>query len=115
MRRRYIILFCVVTALVIVHLSYVAAVKAARWGKTQYYTKVITSTPTDNGYESWQFEYSLPSYTADGVVREIEFTASKILRRDVYLRVYAKDDGLVTAWEEVAAKDVPPKALALLH
>jgi uncharacterized protein (TIGR01655 family) len=116
MKRKHIFLFCVIAAIVIAGLiSFVAASKAPRWGRTQYYTKVTTSTPADNGQGIWQYEYRLPSYTADGSVRQLDFTAPKILRRDAYLRVYARSDGSVTAWEEVKPADVPDKAREQLH
>lgn len=116
MKRKHVFFLCIITAFVVVGLiSFVALSKAPRWGRTQYYTKVTTSTPADNGQEKWQYEYRLPSYTAEGSTRQMEFTAPKILRRDAYLRIYARSDGSVTAWEEVKPGDVPNKALEQLH
>lgn len=117
MKRKHVISLCV-AAVVVVFLGFsvfMVTVKASRWGKTQYYTKVTTSTPADNGQGLWQYEYRLPSYTAEGSERQLEFTAPKILRRDAYLRVYARSDGSVTAWEEVGPNNVPHKAREQLH
>lgn len=108
-RRWYVLVLYVIAAAFVINVSIVIATNASRWGKTEHYVKV-TSMPTDSGDDLWQYEYRLPSYTAEGSGRVIEFSAPKVLRRDAYLRIYARDDGSTTAWEEVGIDEIPDKA-----
>jgi uncharacterized protein (TIGR01655 family) len=115
MKRKWIAVLCLSMTFVVAYLFGIVASKEPRRFKSVYYTKVITSTPTDNGSCTFQYEYRLPSYTAEGIRRELDFTAPKILRLNAYLRVYAASEGSVTAWEEVQPNEVPPKAAEQLR
>lgn len=108
--KRLATFFLCVFALLAILIAIVAMHDAPRLFKTQYYTKITTSFPADDGSHIWQYVYRLPSYTSDGVARQLDFRAYKVLRRNAFLRVYARNDGTVTAWEEVTPDQVPPSA-----
>ncbi len=89
--------------------------KLNRWGKSQYYTRIVAvgipeDVLTDDEELLRLYRYHQPGFGQNGSERMLMFTASKLLRTDALLRVYTKQDGTVTAWEEVIADDVPPPA-----
>lgn len=89
--------------------------QAKRWGGEQYYVKISSEAPTDNGQEYWKYTYQLGGYSSDGAKRLLRFDANRILRSSAYLRVYVRDDGAVITWEEVPPQDVPAVAQKYLN
>ena len=87
--------------------------KAKRFGKTQYYTRVVQPGLV-NGQAVWGYTYKQPAYDRDGNERRLEFLADKSLRLQAYLRIYVSGQDHVTAWEEVSADAVPVPAMEQL-
>ncbi|ATH93746.1 hypothetical protein ACH95_11155 [Bacillus glycinifermentans] len=52
------------------------------------------------------YEYTLEGYNAAGKEKEVTFLASGSLRKNAYLKVYAKGK-YVETWEEVQPGDMP--------
>lgn len=82
-----------------------------RWGKTQYYAMIAEDGVREpySGKQTIIFKHQSPAFSTDGNERILTFTADKLLRRHAYLRLYAKDDGTVTAWEEVTGDEIPAR------
>ncbi|OPA79463.1 hypothetical protein BVG16_10365 [Paenibacillus selenitireducens] len=79
--------------------------------KDEYFVKVadhfeIIHDKADQGQEYTRYTYTLPGYNKDGQAKDIEFNASKELRKDAYLKISIRADK-VLSYEEVQSKDLP--------
>lgn len=89
-----------------------------RMGADHYYVQItqdgeVSETRTGNGKVYKDYNYTLPAYNKDGKERELEFMAQKNLRKDAYLKMYVKKDG-VSSYDEVKFDEIPEKAQAKL-
>lgn len=92
-------------------------------GADAYYTRITgAGEPQENNYTDShgkqqvdvRYRYDLKAYDQSGQARDLDFTASKQLRKDAYLKVYYKKGKGVTTFEEVQKNKLPAKAAAKL-
>lgn len=86
-----------------------------RFNKEQYYTVVteeveIEETVISTGEVMTRYWYDFTSYDENGQEQVLELSAAKQLRVGAYLRIYVKDDTVVTSYDEVTFEDIPQKA-----
>lgn len=107
-----------------VALSFVVLIAAAllivtkvdfnRLGKEEVYTKItedgiVDKQTTSNGQVYESYIYNQPAYKENGEETIVEFTATKNLRHDAYLKLYIKDGNVVTSYDEVTYDELPAK------
>lgn len=82
---------------------------AKRIGSEPYYVTISTDHPINNGQPPWKFTYLIEAYSATGTAKLLEFTTSHVLRPGAYLRVYVRNNSVIT-WEEIPLHAIPPDA-----
>ncbi|TCI77866.1 YxeA family protein [Exiguobacterium sp. SH0S1] len=101
-------------ALVIVALGLVN-IDWNRLGKEALYVQVGTATNVEettleSGDVVRRYEYTMPALTKDGDPQTVTFTAAKELRSGAYLKLYVKDQDVITSYDEVTVADIPKAA-----
>lgn len=86
-----------------------------RIGKEALYVQIgevtnIEDTTLESGDVVRRYVYTLPALTKDGDSQTVTFTAAKELRSGAYLKLYVKDQDVVTSYDEVTAADIPEAA-----
>lgn len=89
-----------------------------RMNADHYYLQItqdgeVSESRASDGKVYKNYNYKLPAYNEDGKERELEFMAQKNLRKDAYLKMYVKKDG-VSSYDEVKFEEIPEKAQAKL-
>lgn len=102
-------------------LLFVAALVALRTvdfnriNKDTYYVQVTTDGELEEyklntGKIAETYWYELPSYDERGKEQTLEFSATKNLRKDAYLKLYVKGGKEVSSYDEVQFDEIPTKA-----
>lgn len=86
-----------------------------RIGKEALYVQIgeatnVEETTLESGDVVRRYEYTMPALTKDGDPQTVTFTAAKELRRGAYLKLYVKDQDVVTSYDEVKVADIPEAA-----
>ncbi|GGE74158.1 YxeA family protein [Priestia taiwanensis] len=106
----------ILSVLVILTTALMGCSSLNRMFKDEYYVQITGDgefkvEKADGGQDFKSYNYKLTGFDEKANDKEMEFTATKNLRKDAYLRVYYSDDKGVTSWEEVKGNEVPEKAL----
>lgn len=86
-----------------------------RLNKETYYVQVtqdgiLETNKLDNGEVVKTYNYKLAAVNEKGKLKDLDFTATKNLKIDAYLKLYVKNDGVsVSSYDEVKEKDLPKK------
>lgn len=79
-----------------------------------YYVKTSTPKSTEDlGKDITNYKYQTKAYNEDGKEKDLEYTATKKLKKERYLKIKYKV-GEVKSFEEVSFSDIPKKARAQL-
>lgn len=86
-----------------------------RLGKETLYVQIgeatdVEETTLDSGDVVRRYAYTMPALTKDGDPRPVTFTAAKELRSGAYLKLYVKDQDIVTSYDEIEVVDIPKSA-----
>ncbi|MEK3780412.1 YxeA family protein [Paenibacillus sp. FSL R5-0810] len=93
---------------------FIQNVNLNRIGAQQYYVQITQDgkemeDKSDSGQKYVSYEYTLQGFDSKGKEKSLTFTAGKELRKDAYLRIYVKGDG-VSSYQEVKASELPELA-----
>lgn len=93
---------------------FIQNVNLNRIGAQQYYVQITQDgkemeDKSDSGQKYVSYEYTLQGFDSNGKEKSLTFTAGKELRKDAYLRIYVKGDG-VSSYQEVKASELPELA-----
>ncbi|GIP56208.1 YxeA family protein [Paenibacillus woosongensis] len=85
-----------------------------RLGAQQYYVQITQDgkkmeEKLNNGGKEVYYEYSMKGFDSNGKEKKLTFRAFKELRKEAYLRIYVKGDG-VSSYQEVQAAELPEGA-----
>lgn len=90
-----------------------------RFMKNEFYVQITEDgkeekTKLDNGETISRYLYNIEAMDREGNKEKLEFSASKNLRKEAYLKVYVKYGSRVTSYDEVKKDDIPKKPLDFL-
>ncbi|WP_301169616.1 YxeA family protein [Brevibacillus nitrificans] len=84
-----------------------------RIGAEKYYVQIKEGKKTegraDSGEKITYYEYSLQGFDENGQEKTLSFTANKDLRKEAFLCLYVKNNGVVS-YQEVAEGELPDQA-----
>ncbi|MEK5642953.1 MULTISPECIES: YxeA family protein [Paenibacillus] len=112
--KKGLISIAVILIVLVGFVVFIQNVNLNRLGAQQYYVQINQDgkrmeDKTDNGEKYVYYEYNLDGFDPSGKQKALTFTAHKELRRDAYLRIYVKGDG-VSSYQEVKADELPEGA-----
>ncbi|WP_042470232.1 YxeA family protein [Bacillus ndiopicus] len=113
MKKVFIVLASLI-AVVIAGLVIIATVDFNRLGKNYVYVQIagdgeVEKYTASNGEVLEMYWYKQPAYKENGEAINVEFSATKNLRHDAYLKLYVKNGNEVTSYDEVTFDELPEK------
>ncbi|GIO31510.1 MULTISPECIES: YxeA family protein [Paenibacillus] len=112
--KKGIIALAVVLIVLVGFVVFIQNVNLNRIGAEQYYVQINQDgkkieDKSDGGQKYVSYEYALEGFDSNGKEKNLTFRAFKELRKDAYLRIYVKGDG-VSSYQEVQAAELPEGA-----
>ncbi|MEK4356642.1 YxeA family protein [Paenibacillus sp. FSL M7-1455] len=112
--KKGIIALAVVLIVLVGFIVFIQNVNLNRIGAEQYYVQINQDgkkieEKSNSGEKYVSYEYTLEGFDANGKEKRLTFRAFKELRKDAYLRLYVKGDG-VSSYQEVQAAELPEGA-----
>lgn len=112
--KKGIIALAVVLIVLVGFVVFIQNVNLNRIGAEQYYVQINQDgkkieDKSDSGQKYVSYEYTLEGFDSNGKEKVLSFTAGKELRKDAYLRIYVKGEG-VSSYQEVQAAELPEGA-----
>ncbi|HWO54900.1 MAG TPA: YxeA family protein [Paenibacillus cookii] len=112
--KKGIIALAVVLIVLVGFVVFIQNVNLNRIGAEQYYVQINQDgkkieEKSNSGEKYVSYEYTLEGFDANGKEKRLTFRAFKELRKDAYLRLYVKGDG-VSSYQEVQAAELPEGA-----
>ncbi|MEC0243603.1 YxeA family protein [Paenibacillus dokdonensis] len=100
-------------ALMIGVIFFLQNVNFKRIGTEKYYVQIQEGKKTagraDSGEKIKYYEYGLRGFDENGQEKTLSFTANKDLRKDAFLCLYVKNNGVVS-YQEVSDGELPDQA-----
>lgn len=112
--KKGIVALAVVLIVLVGFVIFIQNVNLNRIGAEQYYVQINQDgkkieEKSNSGEKYVSYEYTLEGFDANGKEKRLTFRAFKELRKDAYLRLYVKGDG-VSSYQEVQAAELPEGA-----
>jgi len=112
--KKGIIALAVVLIVLVGFVVFIQNVNLNRIGAQQYYVQINKDgkkieDKSDSGQKYVSYEYTLEGFDSNGKEKVLSFKAGKELRKDAYLRIYVKGEG-VSSYQEVQAAELPEGA-----
>lgn len=112
--KKGIVALAVVLIVLVGFVVFIQNVNLNRIGAEQYYVQINQDgkkieEKSNSGEKYVSYEYTLEGFDANGKEKRLTFRAFKELRKDAYLRLYVKGDG-VSSYQEVQAAELPEGA-----
>lgn len=112
--KKGIVALAVVLIVLVGFVVFIQNVNLNRIGAEQYYVQINQDgkkieEKSNSGEKYVSYEYTLEGFDANGKEKRLTFRAFKELRKDAYLRLYVKGDG-VSSYQEMQAAELPEGA-----
>lgn len=82
-------------------------------GSSKYYVKVQNNGEKYTEQDNTRYKYKLSGFNEDGKGKKFTFTSNHRLKQGAYLRIYSKEEEVIT-YEEVKQDGMPKKAQQML-